>query len=148
MITEYMRKIISKLMGSRPCDLVVDVDYMDRWYVIPRNRFFNVYAHRFVGSDAPVPHDHPWASLSWILKGNYTEHTPYGSSVKHSGSVTIRGPKSLHWIEIDKPVWTLFITGPKIRDWGFLCNAIWINHTDYINQRGPDRLASGCGETK
>ena len=133
-------------MNSRPCDMLVDEDYMERWFIIPRNKFFNIYAHHFFGSDADTPHDHPWFSLGWILDGEYVEHTPYGSRVKKSGSITLRAPSSFHWIEIDKPVYTLFITGPRWRKWGFLCNKKWVPYDEYIAQSGSNRLASGCGE--
>lgn len=134
-------------LTNRPADFVVDVDYMDRWYIIPRNRFFNIYFHHFTGSDAPTMHDHPWISLGWILKGTYTEHTPKGSFKRKAGDVRLRMPRSLHWIEIDKPVYTLFITGPRMRIWGFECENGWVEHTEYIKLRGEDRLASGCGES-
>ena len=126
--------------------LLVDVDYMERWFIIPRNRFFNIYFHRFFGSDAPTPHDHPWISLGVILDGEYLEHTPKGDFVRKTGNLTIRLPSSLHWIEIDKPVYTLFITGPRVRRWGFQCKDRWVDFREYIDRRGNNRLASGCGE--
>jgi len=126
--------------------LLVDVDYMQRWFIIPRNKFFNIYFHHFFGSDAPTPHDHPWISCGLILDGEYIEHTPKGDFVRKSGDWTLRMPSSLHWIEIDKPVYTLFITGPRVRVWGFQCSTKWLNFNDYIAARGKNRLASGCGE--
>lgn len=146
MITQLLNKLIRKTTNSRPPDLLIDIDYMERWYLIPRNRLFNVYAHRFIGSDAPTPHDHPWFSLGLILEGEYIEHTPTGSSRKYTGDLSFRRPRYLHWIEIDKPVYTLFITGPNLYNWGFLCDSGWIDHEQYITQRGPNRRASGCGE--
>ena len=146
MITKILFKLIKHLMKKRKCDLLVDIDYMERWYIIPRNRYFNIYAHYFIGSDANVPHDHPWYSFGWILKGEYIEHTVYGSETKKEGSKTFRTPNAFHWIEIDKPVYTLFITGPRIKNWGFLCGTKWIEHKKYIQKRGSNRLANGCGE--
>jgi hypothetical protein len=130
--------------GKEP--LLIDVDYMERWFIIPRNRFFNIYFHRFFGSDAPTPHDHPWVSMGIILEGEYLEHTPKGDFKRHTGDVTLRLPSSLHWVEIDKPVYTLFITGPRVRRWGFECKDKWVDFREYIDARGDNRLASGCGE--
>ncbi len=135
-----------KRIKNRPCDIVIDHDYMERWYLIPRNRFFNIYYHHFFGSDAPVPHDHPWVSLSVILDGQYIEHTPKGSFARKASNITFRGPKALHWIEIDQPVRTLFITGPRLRRWGFQCANRWVDFEEYIANRGDNRLANGCGE--
>jgi hypothetical protein len=85
-------------------------------------------------------------SLGVILKGQYIEHTPKGDFIRKQGSITFRLPSSLHWIEIDKPVYTLFITGPRIRIWGFQCKNGWIDFNKYIKRRGDNRLANGCGE--
>ena len=128
--------------------LLIDEDYMERWFIIPRNRFFNIYFHRFFGSDAPTPHDHPWMSLGVILEGTYVEHTPKGDFVRKEGQWVLRYPSSLHWVEIDKPVYTLFITGPKVRRWGFQCKDKWVDYIEYIDRRGSNRLASGCGENE
>lgn len=144
-ITGLVLDLLLRLTNRTP-DFVVDVDYMDRWYIIPRNRFFNVYFHYFYGSDAPTPHDHPWLSMGWILDGQYTEHTPKGDFIRKAGDITFRLPRSLHWIEIDQPVFTLFITGPRVRRWGFQCDSGWVDYEKYIARRGGNRLASGCGE--
>jgi hypothetical protein len=44
-----------------------------RYFVIPRNRFLNVYLHRFRHSDFEHLHDHRMANISIILKGYYYE---------------------------------------------------------------------------
>lgn len=51
--------------------------YVRRWHLIPRNPLFNVYYHHFLRSDfAEALHDHPWFfNASWLLEGNYTEHS-------------------------------------------------------------------------
>ena len=50
--------------------------YLTRWHLIPRNRWFNLYLHKFVhGDDERALHDHPWPSASLILEGRYIEHT-------------------------------------------------------------------------
>ena len=48
--------------------------YLLRWYLIPRNRFFNLYLHKFLRDDDDrALHDHPWWFASLILRGGYTE---------------------------------------------------------------------------
>lgn len=50
--------------------------YMLRWYVIPRNRFLNIYLHRFLQDDLDrAPHDHPWVNLTYMIEGRYYEQT-------------------------------------------------------------------------
>ena len=73
---------------NRPCDLVIRPGYMHRWYIIPRNKYFNIYFHEFVGSDDPIYHDHPWYSWGFILEGSYVEHTPYGDRFLRNGNTS------------------------------------------------------------
>ena len=110
------------------------------------NDINNIYFHIISGSDGPVFHKHPWWSISCILSGSYIEHTADGDFKREAGDVVFREAEALHWVEINEPVYTLFITGPKIQDWGFLCGDEIIDHTEYGIMRGPDRLANGCGE--
>ena len=53
--------------------------YLLRWFVVPHNKFLNVYVHKFTASDEPqVLHDHPWWFASLVLSGSYVEHTTAG----------------------------------------------------------------------
>lgn len=111
--------------------------YMLRWYIIPRNKFLNIYLHKFLRSDHPVYHDHPWWSFGILLKGSYYEHTPYSGGdlrqVFKRGSMKLRGPKYFHWVEVKEgPIWTIFITGPWRKPWGFLCPKGWYHYSDVL----------------
>jgi hypothetical protein len=67
-----------------------DDPYLLRWYLIPRNRFFNVYLHKIVRSDDDrALHDHPWWWLSVMLKGRYAEVTRVQESKGRIVSVVI-----------------------------------------------------------
>ena len=100
-----------------------DGPYLRRWHLIPKNRWFNIYLHHFLNSDVDVAlHDHPWWSLGIILKGKYKEITPNGEAILKPFQPKLRSPAYYHRVElIDGPVWTIFITGPKLKSWGFLC---------------------------
>lgn len=116
-------KLIKKL--TRKPDVVINVDvmgvpYLSRWYVIPRNRIVNVYLHKFERSDDDMLHDHPWYSLSFLLKGEMLETSFKG--VRHIPRFipVFRSAKFAHRLDIVKgPVYTMFVTGPVIRSWGF-----------------------------
>lgn len=129
--------------------------YLLRWFVVPRNSFCNIYLHKFLRSDDDrALHDHPWTFLSLLLKGEYVEHRADGTQ-KHrkAGSVAFRRPNVLHRVELlqevvdfghftmhrEAPAWTLIITGPKRREWGFLCPKGWV-HWEYFDHH------NGCGE--
>lgn len=137
--------------------------YVLRWYLLPRNPFFNIYLHKFLRSDDErALHDHPWANASLILWGSYWEHFPYHNSgldtykrLRMRGEFIIRGAEQAHRIELlhqwgnllEEPVWSLFITGPKVREWGFHCKDRWVHwtiYTDYKKDGTGNKVGQGC----
>ena len=110
----------------RKPDRIINKDYLSRWHLIPKNRFFNIYLHKFVGSDNDrALHDHPWWSVSFLLKGELIEvlkETPLTKELRFIGKYRpyLRPAELAHrMVLIGDEAWTLFITGPKIREWGF-----------------------------
>lgn len=126
--------------------------YMQRWHVIPRNRFFNIYFHRVLRSDDPrALHDHPWASLSVVLTGGYTEVIEKDGShlavLRRTGDVTFRRASAAH--RLCDPLigtFTLFVTGPRIRNWGFYCPQGWRRWQDFCDPKDHTKPGRGCGE--
>lgn len=124
-----------------------DDPYMRRWWVIPRNPFFNIYLHQILRSDDDrALHDHPWWNISVILKGFYFEHTPAGVKLRKARSVTLRRAGAAHRLEVFEPCWSLFITGPIIRKWGFHCPRGWVYWRDFVDDRDTGKVGRGCGE--
>src|ERR1700761_448041 len=78
---------LTALANSRRADVLIGKPgdtYMRRWWVIPRNRFFNIYLHNFLRSDDDrALHDHPWVNMSILLWGRYIEHTISAGGVNH-----------------------------------------------------------------
>lgn len=147
--------LISRITRRAP-DVVIggnDNPYLIRWWVIPRNPFFNVYLHRFMRSDDDrALHDHPWSNLSILLRGTYTEHTiaPGGINVRHerrAGQWKLRLLGTFaHRIELTHgECWTLFITGPRYRQWGFHCqSAGWVPWQKFTAPGKPGETGKGC----
>ena len=130
--------------------------YLERWFVIPRNPLFNIYLHRFWRSDDDrALHDHPWWNLSLILSGGYVEHTIAAGGVNHrverrSGAWAFRLGRAAHRIELlpglEGQTITLFITGPRFREWGFHCpDAGWRHWRDFTGEDSGE-IGWGCGE--
>lgn len=142
-----MQSWAASVMNRAP-DVVIGDDYLRRWWVIPRNESVNVYLHDIRKSDDDrAPHDHPWANTSYLLFGSYIEHTPEGSFVRRAGDVVTRPAEALHRLEVipgERAV-SLFITGPKLRDWGFQCEHGWVHWEDFTSADGT-RTGAGCGE--
>jgi hypothetical protein len=101
----------------------------------------------FLKGDPDDVHDHPWPYATLILKGGYYEWLPQFDSTGNKiaemcvwrgpGSFRVCRANSYHRIELDPSVtaWTLFMPGPKKRDWGFLVNNKWIQHEQYLKER-------------
>lgn len=134
-----------------------DGAYLRRWYLLPRNRFLNVYLHQFLRDDDDrALHDHPWPWLSFLLAGAYIEHTIAAGGIhrrtwREHGSLKVSGPWRAHRIELVKseagpaPCWTVFITGPVIRNWGFLCaQRGWVPWQRFTAPGKPGETGPGC----
>jgi hypothetical protein len=134
----------------RPPDQIIggkERPYLKRWWLIKRNRFFNIYLHHFLRSDDDrALHDHPWLNCSILLRGEYNEHLP-GGVVKHRrrGQIIFRRAVASHRIELTHgPVWTLFLTGPKVRSWGFHCPQGWRHWRKFVAPDDPGAVGPGC----
>lgn len=108
-------------------------------------------------------HDHPWHWLSWILRGGYIEHTVEdlsraslrGHGADHvtaaypsagdtraqvaryfsAGAIRAHRGSFAHRLEVPAggSAWTLFITGPRFRPWGFHCPQGWVHWRDFTD---------------
>jgi hypothetical protein len=141
-----------------------DDPYLLRWYLLPRNRLFNVYLHKFLRDDIDTAlHDHPWWFVSWIVKGGYYEVTqdptvPRAEVVRTraAGSVAFRRADHRHRVVLLRsrqdyrmlPCWTVVVTGPVSRSWGFWCNGRFIHWRKFTEDyEGGSRVGGGCGES-
>lgn len=150
--------LLARVVARRPPDVVIGGEadpYLLRWHILPRNRWFNVYLHRFVRSDDDrALHDHPAANLSWLLDGSYVEHTiraggTHVRTPRKAGDWKGRFAKSAHRVELDNgPCWTLFLTGPRTRNWGFFCKDRWVPWQEFTAAKDgkPGEIGRGCGE--
>ncbi len=139
----------ARTVMERAPDFVIGDDYLRRWWVIPRNPWVNVYLHDIRKSDDDRAfHDHPWMNSSFLIAGRYIEHTPDGRFERAAGDYVIRGAQQLHRLEVrpGETAISLFITGPKVREWGFDCPQGWVNWRDFTNELDPGQVGRGCGE--
>ncbi|PJZ51593.1 hypothetical protein CH380_19295 [Leptospira adleri] len=148
-------QIAKRIIESRNPDVVIGDPadpYLQRWYLIPRNRLFNVYLHRFLKSDDDrALHDHPWVSLSILLEGEYIEHTIQEGGIHKKKRITgsgfrFRSSKFAHRIEVtNQSAVTIFITGPAIRGWGFHCpEKGWVHWTKFVDLNNHGQIGKGC----
>jgi len=90
-------------------------------YKLLYSKPLSIYLHRFVASDKPHYHNHPWWFGSVVLSGHYIEHAPdKAPKTRKALSIALHSPSFLHRIEvIDTECWTLFVRGFDSDDWSF-----------------------------
>ena len=101
--------------------------------------WFGIYLHFIYKADEDKHlHDHPWNYTSIVLKGSFVEQRPSGSllfNVKrlYPGDVVRRKAGEFHKIYalMTPAVYTLFLTGPRIREWGYNVNDTWVDNVNY-----------------
>lgn len=107
-------------------------DYLWRLRIL-QTPIFGVYLHKLCGPDArSILHNHPWAFVSFVLKGSYTENIQcncdwdgctYYAVPRNVYRMNVkRFNNSFHWIsELSRtPTWTLVFVGRRRRVWGYL----------------------------
>lgn len=139
----------ASVMVEREPDYVIGNDYLRRWYIVPRNPWANVYLHEFRRSDDDrALHDHPWDNTTLVLYGEYDEITPAGTFRRQVGDRVQRLATDAHRIALidDAPAVSLFITGPKVREWGFHCPQGWVHWEQFTAPGDSRQIGAGCGE--
>jgi len=128
------------VMRGREPDFVVgswDDPYLLRWWMIPRNDRLNFYLHLFLRSDTDEAlHDHMYHNVSIVLEGGYLEHFVHRPPVRRQpGSLVFRRPETPHRVELidGRPSVSLFITGPRVRQWGFHCPNGWVHWKKFVD---------------
>ncbi len=168
-VTAWLARRCDRLRGDRGADRVVRDGagraYLMRWYLYrrsaperPTGQGAGAYLHAFHASDGPVLHDHPWPSISVILRGAYVEEIPVEPSqpggatrrlARRPGDVVLRRARSAHRIELperaERPVVSLFLVGRRRRAWGFWCHWGWRDGPTFKRlERASGRPGAGC----
>ena len=139
---KYNRKLV--ITGTGPDNDI----YLIRWIVFKSN-FFNFYIHKFLRSDRDDFHDHPWNFWTYIVEDFYFEES-FNPETKQIHNL-VRSPRNyrleyrkatdLHRVKLYEDSYiqfivqplTICITGPRIREWGFLKdNKTWTPWREYL----------------
>jgi hypothetical protein len=120
--------------------------YLTRYYITGKNdrklgEGRSIFLHQFHSDDQGRElHNHPYAGTSYILKGGYFEERMFGIGVPDSnGEFAAFTPVTRTWYEpgdineiplnafhrtdlgeTGEECWTLFITGDRVKNWGFI----------------------------
>jgi hypothetical protein len=98
--------------------------YVIRWMI--EFPFGSLRVHHWLKPDDDRAfHDHPWWFITLVVRGGYTDRQPVGdgviaNDVLRAGSVRYRPALHRHTV-VPGPrgAWTVMVTGPKSRPWGF-----------------------------
>lgn len=131
------------------CSDLIAHDYMRRWRFKTPWGMLRIH-HILRSDDRDHLHDHPMDFVSFILWGGYVEYTPNLPPKKYGpGSVVVRRAEDLHALELcDKKrgAWTLLLTPPFRRKWGFATPDGWIPAGQYDAYKKQKRIESLTGK--
>lgn len=114
-----------------------------RWRII-ETPWFNVYVHRiYLADEDDHCHNHPFDFNSFILSGAYWELLTQPKRKMISGwyqnRYVFRKKCDYHKItDIDGPVTTLVITGPRSPSWGYLVEGTHVDHVEYRKSKNSN----------
>lgn len=93
--------------------------YVIRWRF--ETRRFSLRIHHWLGPDDDRAfHDHPWNFVTFVVKGGYVDVNPAGSDHVHAPAIRYRSAYHRHTVHpCGGGAWTIVLTGPRIRAWGF-----------------------------
>lgn len=134
-------------LKPRRADEIIGENYMQRWHLRRSRSRYNLYLHRYDGSDDDrALHDHPWRSISILLWGRIAEVTPTGEHRVLPWLPKFRNAEYTHRIVLQsRRAYTLFFTFPKEREWGFHCPQGWVHWREFTDESGRG-IGPGCGD--
>lgn len=139
---EFYRWATRHMRENTPSQILGKGDdiYLKRWYIRRNAEEWpnNLYIHLMLRSDAdPECHDHPFDNVSVVLDGGYNEEDRTGAmKAVMPGDIIIRSAETAHRIVLTNgPSISLFLTGPKRREWGFWRGDEWIHSHRFFEQR-------------
>lgn len=148
-------------MLRTPADFLIggrDDPYLERWHIWRIKWLSSCYLHIVRRSDDDrALHDHPWFNVSILLDGGYLEVVPASAEDpagainalwRDAGAVTFRRASAAHRLVVrdGQPTVSLFITGPRIREWGFWCPKGWKPWRQFVDPDDIGQTGPGCGE--
>lgn len=124
-----------------------DGDFMTRWSLLPSNKFFNIHLQKRFANDPNdiYLHDHPYWNVSLVLRGGYVEFVKADPTIgdvssrnmfahwRPAGSIIFRRAADAHRILVGDVSWSIWITGPVCRRWGFHLPGGWVHWRKFVS---------------
>lgn len=92
--------------------------YLVRWVAAI---YYSLRLHHWLAGDDPRAfHDHPWWYVTFCIWGGYTDVSPAGEVEVGRWSFHYFPAAHRHTVRVNPGgAWTLLLTGPEKREWGF-----------------------------
>lgn len=121
-------------------------------------RWPNLYLHKFLRDDDDrAHHDHPSWAISWLLARGYVEQIIAAGGIHFrtlypAGTLRFLRTLHVHRIELVRdeggqplPAWSLFLFGPRVREWGFHCpERGWVHWEEFTTPGDSGKIGRGC----
>ena len=90
-------------------------------YALLKTPWFNLYLHQLDAPNwHPACHDHPWWFITLLLRHGYLERVGNKDLRRWPGMILYRAATFSHSVITPYGTsWSLVLTGPTIRKWGF-----------------------------
>lgn len=113
-----------------------DCPYVIRWRI--ETPVGSIRLHHWLGSDDDRAfHDHPWRFVTCVLRGGYTDRSPGGDEYLRPGAIRYRPARHQHTVVPDPDgAWTVIVTGPRVRTWGFWAAGKFKKANKWFAERG------------
>lgn len=110
--------------------------YVRRWFI--ETPWFSIRLHHWLHSDDDrAMHDHTWWFITLVLAGSYYDITTNGQEEMSIGSLRFRPAHHSHVVKVNPSgCWTLLLTGPIIREFGFWTHNGWRKANRYFYDYG------------
>jgi hypothetical protein len=110
--------------------------YVVRWRA--ETPWFSVRLHHWLAPDDDrAKHDHPWSFTTFVVKGGYIDSSPDGDEHLRAPAVRHRRATHQHTVFPDPGgAWTIIVTGPKVRSWGFWVKGKFVKMNKYFLTHG------------
>ena len=125
---------------------IKDDPYLVRWVL--NLGFCSFRLHHWLDSDdLRHKHDHAWWFITWVIKGWYNDIGDDETDVMYTGKIRFRSANHRHCVEVKEPTWTLLLTGPEKRKWGFWVNGKFKKANKYFFEEGHHTKEGGSVRT-
>lgn len=136
------RQNMLKVVGSIPTPRIfheklgpAECPYLERW--VTDFGLFSLRLHHWLHSDdMRAYHDHAWWFLSLCLRGCLVDVSDEGEDTVTPLSLRFRRAEHRHAVRVVRPAWTLLLTGPERRTWGFWPRGKFRKRNKYFYEHG------------